>query len=326
MVTSWAHIKKHRDYEIKTRYLMDLSKEECCQLSELIPKTFGGYGFQWHYTTDGHGILEIRGENLSTKISDPDGIYPLGYVLQSEPYDTLEPQAKTTADLINRFMKEMHLRLENHPVNQKRKEKGLEPANFLLPKWAGTPRELPPFQEENGMSGEIIGSSAMIRGIARLLDMKYTPYKDFAKGVKKALVSSREYIHLHTKETDQAAHTKDPFAKVRVLEKIDPLLEPLVDYALEEDVLLIVTGDHTTPSIGSMIHSGDPVPIAFLGKHLRTDQVKWFDERSCGLGSIRMTGKDFMPMILNFHQRSLFHNFRVGGRRSKYLPTESNKL
>ncbi len=326
MVTSWASVNKNQDYEIQNRYLMDLPKEDSLKLGSVIPTTYDGYHFNWQFTTDGHGVLEVGGDNLTAEISDPDGIYPLGCVLQSEPYNTKDPRAKTTSDLINGFMKEMYLRLKEHPVNKKRVTEGLQPANFLLPKWAGMPKKLHSFQEENGMTGEIIGSSTSIRGIAHLFNMQYTPYTTFAEGVKKALASSHEYIHLHTKETDQAGHTKNPFAKVKVLEEIDPLLTPIIDYAFKEDILLIVTGDHSTPSIGSMIHSGDPVPIAFLGKHLRTDDVKRFDERSCAKGNIRMNGKDFIPMILDFHERSLFHHFRVGGRKSKYLPTKLNKL
>ena len=326
MVTSWAFVNKKDDYQIKTRYLMDLPREDCLELARAIPSTFNGYEFQWHYTTDGHGFLEIAGENLTTKISDPDGIYPLGYVLQSEPYNTKDPRAKTTAELINSFMKEVHQLLKDHPVNKKRTAQGLEPANFLLLKWAGTPSKLPSFQEENGMSGEIIGSSTSIRGIAHLFNMQYTPYKTFEEGVEMALASSYEYIHLHTKDTDQAGHSKDPFAKVKVLEEIDPLIAPIIDYSLNEDVLLVVTGDHSTPSVGSMIHSGDPVPIAFLKNNIRTDDVKSFDERSCAKGSIRMSGSDFIPLILNFHDRSLFHHFRLGGRKSKYLPGKLNKL
>ncbi len=326
MVTSWASVIKTEDYEIQTRYLMDLPKEDSLELSMTIPASFNSSQFNWQFTTDGHGLLEIAGENLSTEISDPDAIYPLGCVLQSEPYNTQDHRAKTTSDLINSFMKEMYHRLKDHPINIKRKKQGMEPANFLLPKWAGKPGRLPSFHEENGMRGEIIGASTSIRGIAQLFKMRYTPYQYFEEGVKKALSSPYEYIHLHTKDTDQAGHTKDPFAKVKVLEKIDPLLAPILDYALNEDILLIVTGDHTTPSIGPMIHSGDPVPIAFLGKHLRTDDVRCFNERSCAKGSIRMTGKDFIPIILNFHSKSLFHHFRVGGRKSKYLPDKFNKL
>jgi 2,3-bisphosphoglycerate-independent phosphoglycerate mutase len=326
MVTSWASVVKEDSYRIRSRYLMDISKEDSVELGGSLPKSIDGFNLQWHYTTHGHGLLEIMGQGLTTMISDPDGIYPLGYVLQSEPYDTDGPKAKRVAEAVNQLMKTMHPVLENHPVNKRRKQQGLEPANFLLPKWAGMPRELPSFHKENGMKGEIIGASDMIRGIARLLQMEYTHYDTYESGVNRAMASTAEFVHLHTKETDQAAHTKDPLQKVRALEEIDPLLQPLVEYALKEEVLLFLAGDHTTPSTGKMIHSGEPVPVAFLGKNVRPDGVKRYDERACAQGSIRMKGEDLMAMVLNYQDKSLFHHFRVGGRKSKYLPRRLNKL
>ena len=176
------------------------------------------------------------------------------------------------------------------------------------------------------MKGEIIGASDMIRGIARLLQMEYTHYDTYESGVNRAMASTAEFVHLHTKETDQAAHTKDPLQKVRALEEIDPLLQPLVEYALKEEALLFLAGDHTTPSTGEMIHSGEQVPVAFLGKNVRPDGVKGYDERACAQGSIRMKGEDLMAMVLNYQDKSLFHHFRVGGRKSKYLPRRLNKL
>ncbi len=79
------------------------------------------------------------------------------------------------------------------------------------------------------MTGEIIGSSEMIRGVARLFSMKYTPYSTFSSAVEKALSSKCDYVHLHTKETDQAGHTKDPFAKVKSTGSSGPLTFSSVD-------------------------------------------------------------------------------------------------
>jgi len=326
LVTSWATVTKNEHYEIQSRWIKELDRDVSLSLASAIPKTLEGYHLQWHYTSDSHGVLEIEGENLTASVSDPDGIYSLGYVLKSEPYDTDSPDAEITSGFINRLMKTMHENLEHHTVNQERRSKGLEPLNFLLPKWPSMVKDLPSFKEENGMSGHIIGSSEMIRGIAHLLDLRYTHYTTFEEGSKMALESSSEYVHVHTKETDQAAHTKDPFNKVKVLEEIDPLLAPLLNLAKKDGTLVIVTGDHTTPSIGPMIHSGEEVPILFAGKNVRKDAVTTFGERSCAGGSLRMKGEDFMQMILNYHDRALFHNFRVGGRKSKYLPETLNKL
>ena len=67
---------------------------------------------------------------------------------------------------------------------------------------------------------------------------------------------------------------------------------------LNPDVL-IVTGDHSTPSI-IKYHSWHPVPVLLYSKYCRSDNVKKFGERSCitgGLGS-RTPAMDLMPIAL----------------------------
>lgn len=52
---------------------------------------------------------------------------------------------------------------------------------------------------------------------------------------------------------------------------IGPLLE-------DPDLLIVVTADHSTPSAGQLIHSGEPVPLLFHGEGVRRDSVfmkKW---------------------------------------------------
>ncbi|RQD77607.1 MAG: phosphoglycerate mutase, partial [Candidatus Syntrophonatronum acetioxidans] len=124
------------------------------------------------------------------------------------------------------------------------------------------------------------------------------------------------------------AHTKNPQNKVEVIEKLDKELKPLVDQeeSLREELLLIITADHSTPSSGTLIHSGEQVPIMFLGKGVRVDDVASFGERSCTKGSIRMYGSDLMPMILNLTDRALLYGLRQGGKRLNHVPGKINKL
>ncbi len=73
-----------------------------------------------------------------------------------------------------------------------------------------------------------------------------------------------------------------------------------------------MTSDHSTPSIGSLIHSGEPVPILAVGPGLGSDDVNTFDEQASRKGSIGpICGKDLMPLILNYSNR-----IRLLGTRS----------
>lgn len=326
MVTSWAYVEEREGLFIKERWTKDLAFEEVMVLKEVLPRKIQDITLQWDYSIGPHGVLKLKGDSVSCKISDSDPFYEHGYVMEIEAFETQCGNARHTANVLNQYLKEAYASLKHHPVNLDRIQQGKQPANFLLTKWAGRMPKLPSFEEKHGMRAGIVGSSQLMLGISKLLGMDYISYKDFKEGVDLALNSDYEFIHLHTKATDEAAHTKNPYNKVRVLEEIDSCLNPLVDAALNEDLLLVVTGDHSTPSSGEMIHSGEPLPIMFIGKNVRVDDVMTFGERSCSKGSIRMEGRDLMQMILNLTERALFYNFRPGARRLNHIPKTIKKL
>jgi 2,3-bisphosphoglycerate-independent phosphoglycerate mutase len=326
LVTSWGWIQEKNGLFIKERWTKNLSIEEVMELKKVLPKSIKNTSFDWQYSIGPHGVLKLQGDNISSEISDSDPFYDNGYIMEIEPFETNCKDAKNTADIMNSYLREVYFSLKDHPINIDRINKGKQPANFLLTKWAGTKPNLLSFEEMHGMKSCIIGSSQLMLGISRLLNMDYINYKSFKEGIDLAIDSDYEFIHLHTKEPDEAGHTKNPHNKVRVLEEIDRLLEPLVNATLNEDILLVVTGDHSTPSSGNMIHSGEPVPIMFVGKNVRVDDVNTFGERSCSKGSIRMYGSDLMQMILNFTERAQFYNFRSGGRKLNHIPKTIKKL
>lgn len=327
LVTSWSYVEgENSNLYIKERWTRDLSLEEINKLKNALPTKVDDFYFDWQYSIGPHGVLTIKGKNISSSISDSDPFYDNGHVLSIEAFESNHINAYATADALNNYLKQSYNILKNHPINKKRAREGKQLANFILTKWAGEKPNLLTFEEKHGMKGEIIGSSQLFYGIARLLNMDYTHYNDFTEGINLALKSSCDFVHLHTKAPDEAAHTKNPWNKVQVLEEIDAQIKPLVDLVENEDILLIVTGDHCTPSSGSMIHSGETVPIMFVGKNVRPDDIAKFGERSCAKGSIRIHGSDLMQMILNYTERALFYNFKPSGRRLNHIPKTVNKF
>jgi 2,3-bisphosphoglycerate-independent phosphoglycerate mutase len=67
---------------------------------------------------------------------------------------------------------------------------------------------------------------------------------------------------------------------------------------LKPDVL-IVTGDHSTPSV-LRSHSWHPVPVIFHSAYCRPDHVEHFGEHACTTGGLgpRFPAKDLMPLAL----------------------------
>lgn len=308
---------------IRQRLLGDITPGEIKELASCLPTRRGGVSFSWTYSFKTHGFITLQGEGLSPHISDSDPFYSRRHVMEVEAFETREKEAHFTAKALNGFLWESYQRLKEHPVNQKRLQAGKDPANLLLTKWAGTKKELTPFAEKNGMTSLVLGASGLLKGVALSLGMDYQYCGDLGEGVKKALEIDRDLVHLHTKEPDEAAHTGDPQKKARVIEGLDQALGPLLG---QDDILLVVTADHTTPSSGTLIHSGEPVPVMFIGEGIRTDQVQEFGERSCARGSLRITGADLIPMILNYTDRALLYGLRPGARRIGYLPPAPTPL
>ena len=94
-----------------------------------------------------------------------------------------------------------------------------------------------------------------------------------------------DFIHVHTKMPDEAGHTKNPWYKKDVIEAIDRAMSVAVNEIIpDREVLLVVTADHSTASSGSMIHTGETVPITMVGKYVRRDEVGHFNEIACAKG------------------------------------------
>ena len=152
--------------------------------------------------------------------------------------------------------------------------------------------QIPSFLEQNGLRAASIEHYPLYTGIAKVCGM--TPveaphhsslardFQDKLKIADELLLQGYEFIHLHTKGPDVAAHRKDPFEKKRAIGEIDATLAPLVKrIEAGENLLVVVTGDHATPSSGPLIHSGEAAPLLIAGgPNVLADHVTSFDERA----------------------------------------------
>ena len=324
IATTWSTVEEREGLSIIERWTSDLTEEEINELKEALPDEIDGVTFSWTRSSGPHGVLHLRGQGISSVISDSDPFRDPGHVLAIEAYDTVAEEAIHTAEVMNTFLQKTYEALKNHPVNRQREAEGKNAANFLLTKWAAQKPAVEKFEEVNGMKGCMVAKKGLMSGIAQLVGLDFSPWDTFEAGVTSALVLPHDFVWLHTKEPDEAAHTKVPQRKKEVLEAIDEKLGPLVEAVNNKDLLLVVTGDHTTPSSGTMIHSGEPVPIMFIGGPVRVDDVAEFGERTCSKGNLFIHGTDLIPMVLNFTERAQFYNFRPGGKKRRYIPKEYN--
>ncbi|GBC69229.1 hypothetical protein HRbin01_00925 [archaeon HR01] len=260
-------------------------------------------------TIEHRGVLVIRGGALSDKVSDTDPHKTGVRVNIPEPLED-STEAARTASIMKAFTEKTSEILENHPINQRRREQGFPPANVILLRGAGRFKQLPTINERYHVRGAVIAGGALYKGVCKAVgfDVVNVPTAtgtyntDLSAKVRAVVDSLKKYdlVFMHVKATDTASHDRQPAKKKEMIEKTSHAFTPIYEMGISEDLYVVVTGDHTTPSeIGE--HRGDPVPIMFWGGDVRRDRVEKFDEVSCAAGCVgRIRGVDVMKLLCNY--------------------------
>lgn len=172
------------------------------------------------------------------------------------------------------MMKKSYDILANHPINQERKAKGLNPANSLWFWGAGTRPALSSFEEEHHKKGVMISAVDLLKGIAVGAGLKNisvegatggleTNYEGKAEAAVHALLEDGyDFAYIHVEAPDEMGHQGSLERKIKAIEYLDSRLIKIVKEAFEarkEAVRILVLPDHPTP-IAKRTHVSDPVP------------------------------------------------------------------
>lgn len=291
---------------------------EADELSRLIGSYHTGQGVTARYTRtkDLDGIITLQGD-LSAAITDTDPLAegeggPMLEIMPHAPWAD-ERKALITAAALKEYLLWCYSVLAEHPLNKARTGRGEPALNFFATQRAGQWHAVEPFSRRWGIRGLSIASGIVYWGLSRFLGLECekvkdsdNPGADLAERIGIALKRRREYpfIHVHTKAPDAAAHSKDPENKVRAIASLDKGVGEVLSH-LDGETVFVITADHSTPSTGPLVHSGEAVPFLMVGPGMRRDPVKVFDEVHGGggcLGTLR--GRDFMPLVLNALDRT----------------------
>jgi 2,3-bisphosphoglycerate-independent phosphoglycerate mutase len=199
----------------------------------------------------------------------------------------LNPRAKATAALVNRFATEARRLLAD-----------AAPANMVLLRGFDQLPKLPRFPEVFGLRSAAIAAYPMYRGLAKLVGMEVlktgTTFDDELATLREHW-DTHDFFFVHYKDTDKAGEDGDFDAKVRALERLDRAIPEI--RALKPDVL-IVSGDHATPSVLAG-HGWQPVPVLIWSRYCGPDGVTAFTERACGAGSLGVIpSQHLMPLVM----------------------------
>jgi 2,3-bisphosphoglycerate-independent phosphoglycerate mutase len=268
------------------------------------------------------GILRLRGE-VSPFVTDSDPMMEGQHLLEVEPWAEHRDDhaARRCARLLHRFQIHVFERLLAHPVNVRRKARGLVPVRSVITHRAGRSLNIETLEQRWGLRVLTLCSAPVYAGVfkamggrAELVKEKPCPGDDLSNKLERAFERLEDFdlIHVHSKAPDDAAHTKDPLRKIQVLNALDRGVLPALDRIRNDDRLLVViTGDHSTPSSGEMIHSGEPSPLTIAGPNVWRDAVRGFDEIQCAGGALgTLLGKDLLQYILSLLDRGKLWGIR----------------
>ncbi|ADH87317.1 alkaline phosphatase family protein [Desulfurivibrio alkaliphilus] len=309
------------------------SPEEARQLLAAVAHyRHGEIDLHFQPTHGTSGVLVLSGP-VSRFVTDTNTMAagrPLPDLLPWREYAD-DPAAGQTAAALRSYLLRVHHTLAAHPVNQARREAGLGAVNGMVTQRGGQWQEVVDFRRHNGLRGLSIASGLVYWGLAAFLGLAVQadqdgddPGDDLARRLTMAreALADFDFIHVHTKTPDQAAHRKDPAGKVRVIEALDRGLGRVLDDLLADpELVLVVMADHSTPSSGPLIHSGEPVPLLFAGPGVRRDRVNSFDELSVAGGALGLVrGTELMLLVLNYLDRAKLIGTREAPEDQPFWP------
>jgi 2,3-bisphosphoglycerate-independent phosphoglycerate mutase len=282
------------------------------------------------------GILRISG-GASPLVSDTNPIQEGRAIMKACPLEEAgdDEAARKTCRALNEYILWSFDRLSRNPVNRRRKLEGLPPVNLVGTQRAGAFRPARAFSDSWGLRAGAFVSGPIFFGLCRYLGMDIfsfrdtgMPGRDLKERLSQAIADEdHDFLFVHTKAPDEAAHTKDPLVKREAIEALDGGLSGLQDELEKGETLLVVVADHSTPSGGAMIHGGGTVPLLMAGPHVRRDGVSRFGEVACASGALgQLRGEELMLTVLDQMDRGQLLGLRQGPRALPWFPVECEAL
>jgi 2,3-bisphosphoglycerate-independent phosphoglycerate mutase len=229
--------------------------------------------------------MRFRASGLGDRIRDTDpgiiGAPPL-------PPISDDPNSDKTARIAAEFLDQARLILIDE-----------FPANFLTLRGFARLPDIAPMRAVYGLHPAAIAVYPMYRGLARLVGMRICEAGETLADQIDSLArnwDSADFFFIHYKYTDSSGEDGDFDKKIRMIEALDAEIPRITE--LKPDVL-IVTGDHSTPS-RMQSHSWHPNPLLLWAPATgRADLATGFGESEClrgGLGHI--LSKEIMPLAM----------------------------
>lgn len=266
-------IVDHSSGEISTEDAAVLLKAVCEQLQEEGYEFYVGTSYRHCMVWDHGQVLELTApHDVLTQV--------IGQHLPADP-------------VLRRMQEKSYEILKNHPLNQERKAKGLNPANSFWFWGAGTRPALDSFEEIYHKKGVMISAVDLLKGIAVGTHMKvvqvegangglHTNYEGKANAAVKALTEEDcDFAYIHVEAPDEMGHQGSAQRKVQAIEYLDSRVIRLVKEGLDkagESYRMLIMPDHPTP-VRVRTHVSDPVPYLLYDSTKPESHTWHYNER-----------------------------------------------
>jgi 2,3-bisphosphoglycerate-independent phosphoglycerate mutase len=229
-------------------------------------------------------VVVFRGPGLGGNVRDTDpqqtGVPPLDPVAE-------DAGSQKTVEVAKEFLRQAKVILADEAN-----------ANFHTMRGFAAKPDLPSYEEVYGLKAAAIAVYPMYKGLARLVGMDVIGAAQTLQDQVDTLADAwadYDFFFVHFKYTDSTGEDGDFDGKVKRIEELDEAVSQIE--ALGADVL-IVTGDHSTPSYMKS-HSWHPVPTLLYSKQCRPDGNSAFNESTCIRGGLgHFEAKHLMTLAL----------------------------
>lgn len=262
VVTLSEEEEAYEDKRVMDHSSSEISTEEAAVLVEALKEGLKKEGYEFYVGTSYRHLL-VWANGKVVELTPPHDILTqrIGDYLPEDP-------------VLRDMMKKSYDILVNHPINLKRKEQGLNPANSAWFWGAGTRPALKSFEEKTEKRGVMISAVDLLKGIAVGTGMDnisvegangglHTNYEGKARAALDALLNKGyDFAYIHVEAPDEMGHQGLVNEKIEAIEKLDKHVVQVLIEELDqsgEDYRMLILPDHPTP-IRIRTHSNGPVP------------------------------------------------------------------
>jgi 2,3-bisphosphoglycerate-independent phosphoglycerate mutase len=257
---------------------------EICQFLQNEIKEVDGVRISIHPGKEHRFVILFQGEGLKDDLTDAD---PQKDGLKVKGTESLSPEARRTADIVNRYLRRATKALQS-----------FHPANTILLRGFSKIPGIPTMVDRFKLRPAAIATYPMYRGLARLVGMEILETGESIQdevATLKRCFDRYDFFYLHFKKPDMAGEDGNFRAKVKAIEEIDRIVPSILK--MKPDVV-VITGDHSTPALLKG-HSWHPTPFLLYSKYIRPDGIRRFTERQCQRGQLgRFQAMDVIPLML----------------------------